>query len=701
MNSSPFPLRPEAAPVRVGSLTQSQEKAMKAIVMALKEAVAQAENSKKSNDHGGLVDPERVSRLFFVSGLPGSGKSSLYLTLRAILGKEKRYDDIYEKYQKKIPGLSGLNGATRWLEQIDLEVVGDEGENLLAAVLVRIFAAIDDSSGIASKDCQHAMNQLNELANDIGIAWEGNLKARAPSLDPQSYSLEVMSAQRARLDTNNRLREVLDTLLKEKCYDFTNERLFVLPIDDFYLKPTASLELLRLLRMISVPRLFFLIMGDIKTMEALFFEKALADWTAIAGPQVFASLKERGEEEILPRVREMRARYLRKLLPAGQRATIEWMSWDEALRYQPTDANKTLSCLLFDICLKGMHAPHSLHDYLVAPKLAEGDGHVSNSEEKTEGQAKRLKRFQEAYSALQILDATPREVVDLWMCLSELVERREQSDDEKIPPYLWTVVDFVLLAIEEQDFLTEKQQDPLRFAFPTSHEDTLRVGTDKFSLKPKVSPKLNISADNVFVREHLDWELGISSVATEKAGPVPYLPPRTAAWIILLHDLAWDWQEKSIATNLVRKLLKKIGKSRISLTPKPNKGLPCSEDPEKATPGPKDPGWAWYSHKNEWLHFPFPSLDTFRQLDRFLTVWSVDMPSPAPTKSLLLDTLLRRWVFAAWIAVGPECRYKKFTTDKEAKDRCEKFVTGKDEDSELNDYMSTLLKDDQILEALP
>ena len=712
MNSSRYTLRPEAAPVPYDSLNQSQEKAMKAIVMALKEAAAQAENSKKSNDHDGLVDPDRVSRLFFVSGQPGSGKSSLYLTLRAILGKEERYDDIREKYQKKIQGLSGLNGATRWLEQIDLEVAGDEGENLLAAVLVRIFAAIDDSSGIATKDCQDAMNQLNELANDIGIAWEGNLKARAPSLDPQSYSLEVMSAQRARLNTNNRLREVLDALLKKKCYDFTNERLFVLPIDDFYLKPAASLELLRLLRMISVPRLFFLIMGDIKTMEALFFEKALADWTAIAGPQVFASLKERREAEILPRVREMRARYLRKLLPAAQRAIIEWMNWDEALRYQPTvadssDRGKKLSCLLFDICLKGRPtaAPHNLRDYLVAPKLAEGDGHVSNSEEKTEEQAKRLKRFQEAYSALQILDATPREAVDLWMCLSELVERREQSDDEKIPPYLkkappylWTAVDFVLLAIEEQDFLTEKQQDPLRFAFPTSHKDNLRVDTDKFSLTPKFSRKLNISSDYVFVCEHLDWKLGISSVATNSAGPVPYLPPRAAAWIILLHDLAWDWQEESITTNLVHKLLKEIGKSSIPLTPKQKEDLPCPEDPEKAMPGPENPGWAWYSHKNEWLHFPFPNLDTFRQLDRFLTVWSVDMPSPDSKKPLNLDTLLRRWVFAAWIAEGSDNCYENFVNEKysipETKEEEEKCVG-------LSEYRNTLLPSkDRIHKAL-
>ena len=146
---------------------------------------------------------------------------------------------------------------------------GDTGENLLAAVLVRIFDALDDSSGLQSKVCQEAMDQLNDLANDIGIAWDGNLLARAPSLDPQSYSQEVMSAQRARLGINKRLFKALNTLLTNKCYACHGEKLFILPIDDFYLKPAASLELLRLLRMISMPNLFFLIMGDIKTMEAL------------------------------------------------------------------------------------------------------------------------------------------------------------------------------------------------------------------------------------------------------------------------------------------------------------------------------------------------------------------------------------------------------------------------------------------------
>ena len=56
---------------------------MKAIVIALKEAITLAGNSQKSRmSKMAPLDLDRVSRLFFVSGQPGSGKSSLYLTLR-------------------------------------------------------------------------------------------------------------------------------------------------------------------------------------------------------------------------------------------------------------------------------------------------------------------------------------------------------------------------------------------------------------------------------------------------------------------------------------------------------------------------------------------------------------------------------------------------------------------------------------------
>ena len=667
MNGSPNALRPEAGPVPFEYLNRSQTRAMEAIALALKEAVAQASDSDRLNQHDVMIDSNRISRLFFVSGQPGSGKSSLYLTLRAILDKNERFNKYSAEYEARIPDLLGLRGATIWLEQIDLEVAGDMGENLLAAVLVRIFAALDDSSGLPSKTCQEAMNQINDLANDIGIAWDGNLLARAPALDPQSYSQEVMNAQRARLGTNKRLSQALKSLLTHKCYGCNGENLFILPIDDFYLKPAASLELLRLLRMISVPNLFLLIMGDIKTMEALFFEKALADWTAVAGPRVFASLDDQKQNEILSRVREMRARYLRKLLPTGQRAIIEWTSWDEALCYRPTVIGSSaeasrLSTLLRRVCIESKedtsHLPSNLLDCLVSPVYVESTtkGNDQGPEEDKLGASKqgtsnkstlsRVKSFREGYSALLVLDATPREVVDLWMRLAALQQPEEEGTDAT-PAYLWTVVDFVLVAIEEQDFLTEQQQDSIRYAFPTSHRDDLLIETSNFDLVPKCSPRVLADDEKVFVHRHLDWKLGVANDdSTHSANTPKYLPPRPAAWIILMHDLAWNWRHRSLTYNLVTELLEKVQRADNVIRKKGK------------WPTPGISGWAWYMHERRWKHFPLPAFTLFRQLDRFLSIWNDGLSEES--EALPLNRIIDLWGRAAWIATSSEKVYENF-----------------------------------------
>ena len=658
MNNGRYLLRPEARAMPYKVLSRSQRDAMARIVAALNEAVDQVEPLRKSTATKKLIDPDRVSRLFFVSGQPGSGKSSIYVTLHALLSKQR--PDFDGKYEGKIPGLDDLNGQIRWLEPMDLEVAGDEGENLLAAVLVRIIGATDGSSGIPSKNCRDAIAKLSELENDIGIAWEGNLRARAASLDPDSYSQEVMRAQRTKLGTNTRLREALDELLENQCYGCKGEKIFVLPIDDFYLKPNGSLELLRLLRMVSVPRLFFLIMGDIKTMEALFFEKALADWTNVAGPQVFASLKERSKQEILPRVREMKARYLRKLLPVGQRAIIEWMDWHEALKYRPdvtapSDGVKTLECLLSGVKIAWKCDPkvesRNLLNYLVAAHDGFGGLSGATSSQEAAEQAERLLRFQEANSALLVLDATPREIVDLWMRISEIQQHKQING---VPEYFWMVVDSLLDAIEEQDFLVEEEQELLRFAFPTSHRADMRIQTDNFSVMPKVRCRHQNSTSNVCACEHLDWEIGIVLPRKDEP-PQVHIPPRHAAWIILLHDLALNWRKDSVTANLVSRLLDEISQSCYPSKSKDG-GTDMPRKNQKGTPSGLGLGWAWHKSKNIWFHFPLPNLETFRQLDRFLMVWKDGLDFD----SLSLDTLVQQWGMAAWIAKGPEDRYKNF-----------------------------------------
>ena len=642
MNDGRYVLRPEARPMSVHALNRSQREAMEKVVAALKEAVSHSDPPPKAD---GFIDHHRVSRLFFVSGQPGSGKTSIYVTLYALLSDR----DFRDKYKGDLD-LDGLIGAIRWLEPMDLEVAGDEGENLLAAVLVRISEVIEGSSSLHSKDWQDALQELSELENDIGIAWEGNLKDRAEHLDPDSYSLEVMRAQRTKLGTNQRLRKALDALLGNDRNGCAREEIFVLPIDDFYLKPAASLELLRLLRMVSVPRLFFLIMGDIKAMEALFFEKALADWTNVAGAQVFASLEKRSKEEVLPRIREMRARYLRKLLPPEQRAIVNWTQWDETLKYKPSvhDPSDSIRTLLSKICIRYRVQPESdpscmtFLNFLFTPTCPEG--HTEKCKGLTEKE-RRLKTCREAYSALQILDATPREVTDLWMGLKEVVNcspsQQKQHDAEEAPSYLPKVVDYALHAIEEQNYLTEEQQDILRFAFPKSSVDDLLFQTHNLALRAKENLPQKIKCGDAFVRKHLDWKLGVSD-HKGSVGPVPFLPPRTAAWIILLHDLTWIWKPDHITKNLVVEL-------RMAL----------SKEKRWERPTLETPGWAWKKNNDGlWVHFTLPCLTTFRQLDRFLAVWN-DVLRSNPTDWSLAELALC-WDKAKKIAEGSDSCYDKF-----------------------------------------
>ena len=87
---SDFALRPEAGPVPYGSLIECQKDAFKKILAALDEARRQL--AAKSEVH-------RVSRIFFVSGEPGSGKSSLYFTLREILSSKTTQFVLNEKHK--------------------------------------------------------------------------------------------------------------------------------------------------------------------------------------------------------------------------------------------------------------------------------------------------------------------------------------------------------------------------------------------------------------------------------------------------------------------------------------------------------------------------------------------------------------------------------------------------------------------------
>src|SRR6266849_4517169 len=157
--------RPEATPVPYWKHPKRAKEAIKLIFRALR---ASAENVTGSKGIEGdlSLDTNRASRIFFVSGEPGSGKSTLYLTLRAMLNPKA--DKTYSEGYPDLPSVAKLQGFVRLLDPIDLEVAGDEGENLLAAVLVRIIEVLDKPDAASktplSEPCKGAIKELEELA---------------------------------------------------------------------------------------------------------------------------------------------------------------------------------------------------------------------------------------------------------------------------------------------------------------------------------------------------------------------------------------------------------------------------------------------------------------------------------------------------------------------------------------------------------
>jgi energy-coupling factor transporter ATP-binding protein EcfA2 len=732
-------LRPEASPVPYWKHNKRAKDALNFIIRILKGAAEGVE--EKPGIAGDLsIDTNRASRIFFVSGEPGSGKSTLYLTLRAMLNSESNeYQEGYHsKYNAQID-LAGLKNV-RWLDTLDLEVAGDEGENLLAGVLVRLFRKLDESKPIHSKDCEDAIKKLEELATDIGIAWEGNLLARAGNLDPDTYSAEVIRTQGARLRINNRLQEALDELAKEKCYGCSGETLFILPVDDFYLKPAASLELLRLLRMISIPRLFFLVMGDIKTVEALFIEKSLADWTGVAGPPLFAARSER-LDDALTRASELRARYLRKLLPPGQRSTIEPMDWYEALNFELSHPNKDhadteiLEELLVKVKLdrpwnasesdEGAAKFGSLLEFLLSPPLPpilEGEKLKRQKRSKRAADAEKepeeqlaLRKHRSAYTALQILDATPREMMDLGFALREVIRRRqelkdlknvagetEDSDSDRIPVLLSCVRDLVDLVREEQSFTNDKGQKVLEGILPTrqySPED-INFEMNRLLLTPSARPwrrqELAPGKDLLWTRNHRSWDLQVNSdqhidaaknkqaqpeghESIEQAPEDPFakLPPRPAAWFVLLHDLAWEWKTDSVSVNLIKRLCEELDEWNAKRNTKRDEApaetisrsgyLLIGKAEQTPDPAGDFPGWAirFDGQEHSFEHFPMPVFETFRDLDRFLFIWSSGLEWLRKHKGEpTLNQLLGLWEVAGLTilkdAIHGEVWYGKF-----------------------------------------
>jgi hypothetical protein len=525
--------RREAIALDPKKLSDSQARTLQVIAGSLLSALEDLEAMPRSQlDPNSNTPPMRTSQNFFVSGEPGSGKTTVHLTLQNLV---TRRADIDDHRLTKVQELRQKKQRLLWLEALDLEPAA-ESTNFLAAVLVRIDAALTGNTrepGTTDRrpgllENRDALQDLRHLENDIVLAWEGTVLQRAEHVDPEVFAQDVLRAERARLQVNRRLRNALSGIA-----DVNGEKdtLYVLPVDDFYLRPASSLEFLRLLRMISVPQLFILVMGDLDVVGELFYLNMLGELVRLAGEDVSQYSLDQGYS--LPaRARALTSHALRKLIPLSQRSVLEAMDKLQALEFSPREGTNTLFGLLKKVNLELEPArvadsarpldPATFADFLLLRNKDVEKGADSYT-----------------YSGLSILDLPPREVVDLWQTLANLLDEQPKRWWEAV---LNRIIEHTLAALDAETYLDVADKKRCEEAIKgtpyyrrTFDADALRATADTRQARP-----ISLEDGRMLTpSRHVSWILlpDWPDRKDDRNGRMDRLAPRSTAWFTVLYDL--------------------------------------------------------------------------------------------------------------------------------------------------------------------
>lgn len=631
--------RQEARPLKFRELTDSQKEAAESVAQSLLSALEDLEaNQTPGGDPASEIDNYRPNQIFFVSGEPGSGKTALYLTIRKLLADGRV--EIEEGFQG-LKSLREKSAQLRWLEPLDLEPAADSA-NFLAAMLVRIEAEVEEKALGRSLEQNRrpglledrdVLQELLRLQSDIVLAWDGTVSQRAERIEPDIFAQEVLRAEKARLRVNRRLRDVLARLSGAR-KDKKEERvLYVLPVDDFYLKPASSLEFLRLLRMISVPQLFILVLGDLDVVSELFNQDMLGQLVRLAGEGSLRAIPTQ-ESALTARAGALTSHAMRKLIPLSQRSVLQAMHKLQALDFSPPGLGGKGEQEKLEALLKAVSL--SFNTLIVpepqAPRIRPRNflDFLLLQDRGTEAKADFY-----TYSGLAILDLPPREVVDLWHGLAKLKDHKavEEKAWKKI---LGLVVEQTLEALDHQTYLDLKAKERCREAIQGTAYDQRTFQRDALQVEPRSGRdrRLALGEGKILVLSPHDawvmrprWDESEGQPQQGKnngsrkngEGKIDYLAPRPTAWFTVLHDL-------------------------MAMS-----SADCMEG-KAFLPQPFQIGWAVVTEKNSErkLSWPTPAWPSFRHFDLLAFRWrkvleALDKKAGASSEEL------RSWLVYNWL----------------------------------------------------
>ncbi len=464
-------LRPEPNSLSWKSLNTSQREAFVQIAHSLKEALEGVSgDSKLAKETTAFYElqPSAVKRMVWLDAGRGMGKTTLLKSAARAVADGNAWDqeiendfkggpnkpctcEVYSRIEKDV---QKIQGRFVWLEPLELELLPGP-TNLLAAILARVEDTLrriagprhmeDRQRGLLERrtPTDKAVDDLAKLMNQVSLAWDGNAKERAANVEPDTFSREVNRSERARLEVPVLFRKVLEALATE--FDWgksVNNPVFVVSIDDCDLSPERCLEILRLLRLIDSPRLFTIVLGDIKNAHEVVQLKFAGDRARIAGMELGQDVQ---KSEFYDQQRYLTFEAMRKLVPPNQRICLMPMTSMEVLAYRPgliqasigeildkikihvrlsaaAGASETASTLLK--FLTGAVVPAPAMDSK-SPSTSDAAGKTPDPPEKPAATEKSSLEF--SYGALARYQVPPRVVADLWFRLQRLSEQARQT----------------------------------------------------------------------------------------------------------------------------------------------------------------------------------------------------------------------------------------------------------------------------------
>ena len=189
-------VRREANPFPWRRLTTQQQDAIKKVAETLLSDLSDVRPLGSA-----YIDFDRRSRLIFIDGDRGMGKTSVLLTVRNLLENEGIEDGL----PRELCQLREQRSRFKWLDTLDMEPLPPTA-NLLAAILVRILKLfhypteeehLTGDSRVRSRPAfpldhldrlEQLAGKLNQFAHDAVLASQGTHEERAKRIDPTVYA---------------------------------------------------------------------------------------------------------------------------------------------------------------------------------------------------------------------------------------------------------------------------------------------------------------------------------------------------------------------------------------------------------------------------------------------------------------------------------------------------------------------------------